>query len=185
MRRDEAPGGADRGVTVALLLGAVAALTVAVVVAVVAFVLARDPSVPLGAARNTTHALQTPLTVAPVTGSYPGACSGGGAPDLTGATCYQLGQGITINAVEKIAVEPAQGGHHNVVILLPPDGRDQLARLTGQNVKRKIAIAAGGRVVTAATVDEQIVTGNLTISGSFTRPEAQALLAQLLSGTAS
>lgn len=62
-------------------------------------------------------------------------------------------------------------------------GADIFARLTGENVNRRLAIVLDGRVHSAPNINEKISGGQASISGSFTPAEANDLAVVLRAGS--
>ena len=58
-------------------------------------------------------------------------------------------------------------------------GRKEFARVTGENLGRKLAIIINGRVLCAPTIRAAITGGKAEINGSFSEAEAKAMAADL------
>ncbi|WP_285778306.1 excalibur calcium-binding domain-containing protein [Microtetraspora sp. NBRC 13810] len=179
--------GADEGprasrVTTALL--AVALVLVVVVTGVlgtVAVLMTTNPDSLPGAARPTR--LAVPIWFAPVTGTQPAPCPGVEAIlDEAGTTCYLVARGVKVTAVHKVETVRDQNGGYAVRVALPDPFGEQVRTLTQEEVRQQIVIAAGTKVVAAPTVEQAITQDSLSISGSFTKERADALVAQLLGG---
>ncbi|MEU0517240.1 excalibur calcium-binding domain-containing protein [Streptosporangium sp. NPDC006007] len=155
------------------------------VLGTLAVLMTRDPDMPLGAAPP--RRLAVPIHFAPVTGSQAGPCTAPDAlPDDPGQTCYTLAAGVSVNAVRKIEAVREQNGAYSVRIAFAPAFRDQINDLTQEAVRQQIAIVVGEKVVAAPRVAQVITEDSLSIAGSFTREQADAMVARLLgaAGTA-
>ncbi len=73
-------------------------------------------------------------------------------------------------------------GKPEVSMKMNPQGSRDWARITGQNVGKRIAIALDNAVYSAPVVNGQIPNGNSQISGSFTIDEAKDLANVLVAG---
>jgi RNA polymerase sigma factor (sigma-70 family) len=62
---------------------------------------------------------------------------------------------------------------------LTPKGKEQFAKLTRENIGRRLAIVVGGKVISAPIIQSEITSGNGQISGHFTAQEATRLAAIL------
>ena len=62
---------------------------------------------------------------------------------------------------------------------LTPDGKERFAKITGQNIGRRLAIVIDGQLITAPTIQSPITGGQGQITGSFTRQEARDLAAKI------
>lgn len=152
------------------------------VLGTLAVLMTRDPDMPLGAAPP--RRLAVPIHFAPVTGSQAGPCTAPDAlPDDPGQTCYTLAAGVSVNAVRRIEAVREQNGAYSVRIVFAPAFRDQINDLTQEAVRQQIAIVVGEKVVAAPRVAQVITEDSLSIAGSFTREQADAMVARLL-GTA-
>lgn len=69
-----------------------------------------------------------------------------------------------------------------VIMDMNADGAERWARITGANVKKRIAIVLDGRVYSAPTVQNKITGGRSQITGSSTINEAQLLEIVLKAG---
>ncbi len=69
-----------------------------------------------------------------------------------------------------------------VLMDMNADGADRWARITGANVKKRIAVVLDGRVYTAPTVQNKITGGRSQITGSSTIDEARLLEIVLKAG---
>ncbi len=63
-----------------------------------------------------------------------------------------------------------------------PSGARQFERVTGENVKKRLAIVLDGKVYSAPTIQEKISGGRASITGNFTTEEARDLAIVLRAG---
>ncbi|MEU7453335.1 SecDF P1 head subdomain-containing protein [Streptosporangium roseum] len=148
------------------------------VLGTLAVLMTRNPDMPLGA--PPPRRLSVPIHFAPVTGSQPGACATPeGVPDDTGQTCYTLAGGVSVTAVHKIETVLESSGAYSVRIAFAPAFRDQINDLTQEAVKQQLAIVVGEKVVAAPRVAQVITEDSLSIAGSFTKEQADAMVARL------
>jgi preprotein translocase subunit SecD len=82
----------------------------------------------------------------------------------------------------KVAIGDRFGEPH-VSIKFNPQGAQDFERITGENVKRRMAIVLDGVVYSAPVIQERIAGGNAQISGSFTMDEAKDLAIVLRAGS--
>ena len=75
-----------------------------------------------------------------------------------------------------------QTNEPNVTIRFNGSGGNKFARVTSQNVNRPFAIILDGKVLSAPNINEPILGGSATISGSFTVEGANQLAIALRSG---
>jgi RNA polymerase sigma factor (sigma-70 family) len=62
---------------------------------------------------------------------------------------------------------------------LTPKGKEQFAKVTRENIGRRLAIVIDGRIISAPVIQSKILTGQGQISGNFTVQEATRLAAIL------
>ncbi len=67
------------------------------------------------------------------------------------------------------------GDHPAVEILFTPQGGEEFARLTSENVGKRMAIIVNGRLVTAPIIRASVTSGRAIINGEFTEDEAQRI----------
>jgi preprotein translocase subunit SecD len=79
-------------------------------------------------------------------------------------------------------VSKSQLGQPNVAFSLTPDGARKFGDLTGQNIKRKLAIVLDNKVVSAPVINSQINESGV-IEGTFTAQQAADLSLVLRSGS--
>ncbi|MGE4535859.1 MAG: protein translocase subunit SecD [Desulfovibrio sp.] len=69
-----------------------------------------------------------------------------------------------------------------VALSFTPSGSRQFERVTGENVKKRLAIVLDGKVYSAPTIQEKISGGRASITGHFTTEEARDLAIVLRAG---
>jgi SecD/SecF fusion protein len=85
--------------------------------------------------------------------------------------------------VTSASVDFAQtGGAATVTMGMNPEGAQQWARITRENVNKAIAVVLDNYVAAAPTVDEEIPNGRSTIRGNYSYAEAEDLVNVLKSG---
>ncbi len=77
-----------------------------------------------------------------------------------------------------VLTDPSSGAPQ-IEILLTDQGREQFAKITKENLNKRIAIAIDGRSYSAPVVREEITGGKVRISGSFTEEQARELAAKI------
>ncbi|MGC5011228.1 SecDF P1 head subdomain-containing protein [Streptosporangium sp. DT93] len=165
-----------------------AALVVVVLVTgvlgTIAVLMTRNPDMPLGAPPPSK--LAVPIHFAPVTEVKAGTCTVPETfPDDLGQNCYTVAAGITVNAVRKIEAVQEKSGGYSVRIAFAPAFREQIKALTQEAVdeenpvRQQIAIVVGEKVVAAPRVAQAITDDSLSIAGSFTKEQADAMVVRL------
>jgi SecDF, P1 head subdomain len=123
--------------------------------------------------------LVSPLLVYPVTQTTPGQCLPGvkgiSASAASGPVCYQVTVGIAIHRVSDLRVQPGGAGYDVSIDLLPADAR-AFAGLTREAVGGNLAFVVEGRLVAAPRVDMPITKGQILITGTTTRADAERTL---------
>ncbi|MFI7532047.1 SecDF P1 head subdomain-containing protein [Streptosporangium sp. NPDC049376] len=173
------PPRATRITTIALVVALVIVVLTAGVLGTLAVLMTRNPDLPLGA--TPPRRLAVPIHFAPVTGAQQGPCTDPDArPDDLGQVCYTLAAGVSVDAVRRIEAVQDRGGSYSVKIVFAPTFRDQINDLTQETVTQQMAIVVGERVVAAPRVAQVITEDSLSIAGSFTKEQADAMVARLL-----
>ncbi|MEU4403515.1 excalibur calcium-binding domain-containing protein [Streptosporangium sp. NPDC023963] len=184
---DGAPGGprASRVTTAILVTVLVFVVLITGVLGTVAVLMTRNPDMPLGG--TPPRRLATPLHFAPVTEAKIGPCTIPETyPDDLGQTCYSVAAGVNVNAVRKIEAIQEKSGAYSVRIAFAPAFREQINDLTTEAVneddpvRQQIAIVVGQKVVAAPRVAQAITDDSLSIAGSFTKEQADAMVVRLL-----
>ncbi len=94
--------------------------------------------------------------------------------DLTGSAIQ--------NALVQIGIDKDNPSAPGVELTMNSRGRTAFARITGENVGRRMAIVLDGQVHTAPGIRERIPRGVASISGGFTDSEAKILAIVLRAG---
>lgn len=194
-RAGESPGGApgepraSRATTAILVAVLVVVVLITGVLGTIAVLMTRNPDMPLGG--TPPKRLATPLHFAPVTEAKQGACTIPETyPDDLGQICYSVEPGVTVNAVRKIEAIQEKSGAYSVRIAFAPAFREQINDLTSDAVneddpvRQQIAIVVGQKVVAAPRVAQAITDDSLSIAGSFTKEQADAMVVKLLGSAA-
>lgn len=83
------------------------------------------------------------------------------------------------SAIQSTLVSTNPFGGRQIDFVLTPKGREQFAKVTRENIGRRLAIVIDGKVITAPVIRAEISGGRGVISGSFTEAEAKALAARI------
>jgi len=89
---------------------------------------------------------------------------------------------VTGTDLKNARVQKGQLGQPNVGFSLTPDGARKFGDLTGQNIKRRLAIVLDNKVVSAPVINSQINESGV-IEGNFTPQQAADLSLVLRSGS--
>jgi len=89
---------------------------------------------------------------------------------------------VTGTDLKNARASKSQLGQPNVAFSLTPDGARKFGDLTGQNIKRKLAIVLDNKVISAPVINNQINESGV-IEGSFTPQAVADLSLQLRSGS--
>lgn len=95
-------------------------------------------------------------------------------PEMTGAAIQ--------NAIVRIGLDRDNPNSPGVELTMSTKGRRSFAKVTGENVGRRLAIVLDGEVHTAPNIRERIPSGVASITGSFTDAEAKVLAIVLRAG---
>ncbi|MCM0754340.1 protein translocase subunit SecD [Desulfovibrio aminophilus] len=90
---------------------------------------------------------------------------------------------LTGEAISDAQVHFGNYGEPYVGIAFNPRGARTFERLTGENVKKRMAIVLDGKVYSAPVIQEKISGGRASITGSFTPEEAADLAVVLRAGS--
>jgi preprotein translocase subunit SecD len=133
--------------------------------------------------RSPVHKVKGTLQLRQVLAMSSGACPGGApdrVPSVKADACYQLGDGMKITKVRSAELKPDMGGTGgwSVDIGLRPEDTGRLGTLTTQvsaeqQPRNLLAIEVDGKVVSAPQVMGPITGGTITLTGRFTRDEAE------------
>ncbi len=86
------------------------------------------------------------------------------------------------NALVKIGLDQSAPNAPGVSLTLTGEGAHDFARLTGDNIGRRLAIVLDGKVQSAPTIQGRIPRGNASITGGFEMDEAKILSIVLRAG---
>src|SRR6202008_3218622 len=89
---------------------------------------------------------------------------------------------VTGTDLKNARVSKGQLGQPNVSFSLTPDGARKFGDLTGQNIKRRLAIVLDNKIVSAPVINSQINESGV-IEGNFTAQQAADLSLVLRSGS--
>lgn len=91
---------------------------------------------------------------------------------------------MTGGSIQDARPNPSQDrpGRTDVTLDFTPSGRSEFARVTGNNVNRRLAIVLDGVVQSAPNIQERIAGGNARISGDFSVETAKQLAIVLRAG---
>ena len=97
---------------------------------------------------------------------------------------YVLEPAAFVGGVQEASAELSSAEDWLVDVRLDDEGTAAFADLTGlvAGTGRQVAVVVGGRVVSAPSVQEAITGGEIRLSGSLSRDEAEALAAALEAG---
>jgi protein-export membrane protein SecD len=95
-------------------------------------------------------------------------------PEMTGGT---IASAIADNSVDRVRM-----GSWGVKLTMTPRGRADFARVTGNNVNRRLAIVLDGTVNSAPVIQERIPSGDASITGNFDVETAKDLAIVLRAG---
>ncbi|WP_295127467.1 hypothetical protein [uncultured Chitinophaga sp.] len=94
----------------------------------------------------------------------------------TNETYYLSAAGaVTVKDMKSIATGIASNGYAELTIQLNEAGKLLFSKLTQKNVGKKLAVLVNGKVVMAPQVMSPITGGSLSVSGSFSFAEVDAM----------
>ncbi|WP_327086200.1 excalibur calcium-binding domain-containing protein [Nonomuraea sp. NBC_01738] len=173
---------ASRLTTIVLIVSLVLVIVVAGVLAAVAVLMTRSPDAPLLGAVPPQQ-LTTPIHFAPVREAKPAPCPGEEAAlDEQQATCYLLGKGVTVNAVQRIEAVEQNDGTYAVRIAIAPAFKERVSTIVRELVaeqKQLAVVQIPANVVVAAPTVTQAMDGDSLSIAPFGKAEAQALATRL------
>lgn len=85
-----------------------------------------------------------------------------------------INSGITEKNIKKVKIQE-YNYKPEVLIILDNEGSKIFEQITGENIGKPVAIFLNGYPISIPTVNEKITTGQLAISGNFTKEEATLL----------
>jgi RNA polymerase sigma factor (sigma-70 family) len=83
------------------------------------------------------------------------------------------------SAIESASVSTNWVGGRQIGFTLTPTGKEQFAKITRENMGRRLAIIIDGKVISAPVIQSEIRGGKGNISGNFTEQEANRLAASI------
>jgi preprotein translocase subunit SecD len=112
---------------------------------------------------------------------------GENAEALTNQTANSSGETLYVQktplldatAVRTATVITNATGAPQIEIQLNPEGQELFAKITKENVNKRLAIVLNGRLYSAPVIRSEITGGKAQISGAFTEEEAQELAARI------
>jgi SecD/SecF fusion protein len=87
------------------------------------------------------------------------------------------------DAVKGASVRTGQSAESYILVDFTPRGTQEFARITGDNLKKRLAIILDGEMRSAPVIQEPIRGGRAQITGNFTGEEAQDLALVLRTGS--
>jgi preprotein translocase subunit SecD len=102
---------------------------------------------------------------------FPGAVQA--TVEGSGETVYLSPEVVLTNAhVRRSGVQKTYSGDYGVELTLTEEGGEKLARLTRENLYKRVAILLDGRLVMAPRIQTEIPGGVALIEGDFTKEKA-------------
>ncbi|KXP11325.1 hypothetical protein AXK57_08265 [Tsukamurella pulmonis] len=167
----------SRGITV---LGVVAMITATTAVAACQGVAAGEPvaTPQVPQIRLVTKVL--PATPAQCGSGIPAAEEPARMCNTAGDLLYEVDRSVTHSPVKRASAGVPQNQTQWVVTFdLTDADADAFAELTARNVGKQVAIAVGGRVITAPSVNGPISAGMVQVTGGFDEKSAKDLAHRL------
>lgn len=93
--------------------------------------------------------------------------------------CYQLNEALLVVPAVADAVASERDGIVTIRITLPADLRDDLEKATSDVINREVALIFEGRVLGVSPVREPFANGEILISGTFSRTDADEVATKL------
>jgi hypothetical protein len=107
-----------------------------------------------------------------------------GRPELTSTLHVQRIVLMDVTGVQSAGVTQDMLGRPQIEIHLTDAGRERFARITRENMDRKLAIIIDGRLYSAPVIRSEIRGGAAQITGDFTQSEAERLANRINSAIA-
>ncbi|MEV4899067.1 pentapeptide repeat-containing protein, partial [Nonomuraea sp. NPDC055795] len=168
--------------TIVLIVSLVLVIVIAGVLGAVAVLMTKSPDAPLLGAVPPLQ-LATPIHFAPVRESKEAPCPGEEAVlDELKTTCYLIGKGVTVNAVQQIETVAEDDGTYSVRIAMAPAFKARVATIIQELAgdQRPLAVVlTPPNVVVAAPSVLQAMDGDSVSIGPLPKAEAEALAARL------
>ncbi|MBB5082420.1 pentapeptide repeat-containing protein [Nonomuraea endophytica] len=176
---------ASKLTTIVLIVSLVLVIVIAGVLGAVAVLMTRSPDAPLLGAVPPMQ-LATPIHFAPVRESKEAPCPGEEAVlDELKTTCYLIGKGVTVNAVQQIETVAEDDGTYSVRIAMAPAFKARVATIIQELAgdQRPLAVVlTPANVVVAAPSVLQAMDGDSVSIGPLPKAEAEALAVRLGAG---
>lgn len=173
---------ASKLTTIVLIVSLVLVIVIAGVLGAVAVLMTKSPDAPLLGAVPPLQ-LATPIHFAPVRESKEAPCPGEEAVlDELKTTCYLIGKGVTVNAVQQIETVAEDDGTYSVRIAMAPAFKARVATIIQELAgdQRPLAVVlTPPNVVVAAPSVLQAMDGDSVSIGPLPKAEAEALAARL------
>lgn len=83
------------------------------------------------------------------------------------------------NIVSAEARPSSAGSNYEVLLQFTEHSKTQLAKITRENIGRRLAIVVDEKVISAPMIQSQIPEGKVVIAGQFTKAEAEAIAAAI------
>ena len=82
-------------------------------------------------------------------------------------------------ALKSAVASTNRQGYAQIDFSLTPDGTERFAKITGQNIGKRLAIVIDSQLITAPVIQSPITGGKGQITGNFTEQEAKDLAAKI------
>ncbi len=82
-------------------------------------------------------------------------------------------------ALKSAVASTNRQGYSQINFSLTPNGKEEFAEITGQNIGKRLAIVIDGQLITAPVIQSAITGGKGQITGDFTEQEAKDLAAKI------
>lgn len=83
---------------------------------------------------------------------------------------------ITEKDIAPAEVRPSSSRKdYDVILMLKGDAKERFARLTEQNIQRRLAMVLDGKIISAPAIREKIAGGRIVISGGFPKEMAEEM----------
>ena len=89
---------------------------------------------------------------------------------------------LTEAHLKKVAVWDGQYDDKTIVLMFNDDGTARMARVTAENINKRLAFVIDDKIIMAPVIQTQITEGQAVIEGGYTKQEAEDL-AKRLSGS--
>lgn len=103
--------------------------------------------------------------------------------DLNGTNCYTVTQPLlvlqSLASISVVQAQPTGGNDWGIDLKLAPRDRQAFATLTQARVGTQIALVVRGAVLSAPTIEQPIVNGDVQISGDYSQDDARRIVRQI------